>query len=224
MTAAFQPRTTGPAYLSGSRFASCRRAPRFRNTRPAKRVAGRKTAPRNFFRATPKPRRELLPQVTGTHLESRTYRYVFAPGCVVAPNNAAVLSGPPQISLAPISRPNVDTFHTTFPGNYSLLNLFNGNAGEYIKSTAEVLAVKGPFWVAARFGGNATAAVAANSIAWAGTGLTIVMTAADIAQGAVNGMAVKTYEQNASSTRPEDGGGTYVGGGLIVSDPFDFLH
>ena len=91
MTAAFQPRTTCPAHLSGSRFlASCRRAPRCRNARPAKRVAGRKTAPRNFFRAPSKPRRELLPQVTGTHLESRTYRYVFAPGCVVGPNNAPI--------------------------------------------------------------------------------------------------------------------------------------
>ena len=89
MTAAFQHRTTGPAHLSGSRFASCRRAPRFRNTRPAKRAAGQKTAPRNFFRAPSKPRRENRSQVTGTHLESRTYRYVFAPGCVVAPNSTA---------------------------------------------------------------------------------------------------------------------------------------
>ena len=87
MTAAFQHRTTGPAHLSGSRFASCRHAQRFRNTRPAKRAAGRKTASRIFFRAPSKPRRELLPQVTGTHLESRSYRYVFAPGCVVAPNS-----------------------------------------------------------------------------------------------------------------------------------------
>jgi len=101
MTAAFQHPTTGPAHLSGSRCASCRRAPRFRNTRPAKRVAGQKTAPRNFSRATPKPRRELLPQVTGTHLESRTYRYVFAPGCVVAPNSTATTNsgGTVQISL-----------------------------------------------------------------------------------------------------------------------------
>ena len=56
--------------------------------RPAKRVAGQKTASRNFFRAPSKPRRETAPQVSGTHLESRSYRYVFVSGCVVAPNNA----------------------------------------------------------------------------------------------------------------------------------------
>jgi len=93
MTAAFQHRTTGPAHLSGSRFASCRHAQRFRNTRPAKRVAGQKTASRNFFRAPPKPRRENRSQVTGTHLESRTYRYVFVSGCVVAPDSAATGGG-----------------------------------------------------------------------------------------------------------------------------------
>ena len=92
MTAAFQPRTTGPADLSGRRFASCRRAPRRRNARPAKRVAGQKTASRNFFRVPLKPRRELLPQVTGTHLESRTYRYVFAPGCVVGPHRVPTVT------------------------------------------------------------------------------------------------------------------------------------
>ena len=106
MTAAFQPRTTGPAHLSGSRFASCRRAPQSRNTRPAKRVAGRKTAPRIFFRATPKPRQETAPQVTGTHLESRSYRYVFAPGCVVAPNSAATSTGGGPASILQTSTIN----------------------------------------------------------------------------------------------------------------------
>lgn len=108
MTAAFQHRTTGPAHLSGSRFASCRRAPRFRNTCPAKRVAGQKTAPRDFFRAAPKTRLAPLSQVTETHQESCSYRYVFVSGCVVAPNSAdgmpgdalkaLVLSGPQYAS------------------------------------------------------------------------------------------------------------------------------
>lgn len=126
MTAAFQHRTTGPAHLSGSRFASCRHAQRFRNTRPAKRAAGRKTASRIFFRAPSKPRRELLPQVTGTHLESRSYRYVFAPGCVVAPNSAALTFnsqlGPlPSLTITPSTTVLVyvwdaDTSHTS-PGH-----------------------------------------------------------------------------------------------------------
>jgi hypothetical protein len=113
MTAAFQHHTTGPAYLSGRRCASpsraWHRAPRRRNARPAKRVAGRKTASRIFFRATPKPRLENRAQVTGTHLESRTYRYVFAPGCVVGPNNTAAI-----IASATATFSQQNTFGQTF--------------------------------------------------------------------------------------------------------------
>jgi hypothetical protein len=90
MTAAFQPRTSGPAHHGPSRFfASPPRAPRSRHARPAKRVAGQKTASRNFFSAAPKTCPEIAPQVTHTHQESLTYVFVFVSGCVSAPNSGA---------------------------------------------------------------------------------------------------------------------------------------
>jgi hypothetical protein len=93
MTAAFQHRTTGPAYLSGRRCASPSRVLRRRSARPVHRGAGQKLAS-GFFRSRPAPRaRKVAPQITATHLESRTYRYVFAPGCVVAPNSGATITG-----------------------------------------------------------------------------------------------------------------------------------
>ena len=89
MTVAFQPRTNGPAHRGQSRFfASPPRAPRHRHARPAKRLAGQKTAPGIFFAAPPKTHPETVTQVTNTHQESTTYVFVFAPGCAVAPNNA----------------------------------------------------------------------------------------------------------------------------------------
>ena len=89
MTAAFQPRTNGPAHRGQSRFfASPPRAPRCRHARPAKRRAGRKTAPGIFFAAAPKPCPEAATQSIGTHQESATYVFVFVPGCAVAPNSA----------------------------------------------------------------------------------------------------------------------------------------
>ena len=88
MTAAFQPRTNGPAHQGGSRFfASPPRAPRHRHSRPANRRADRKTAPGIFFAAPPKTRLETVSQVTNTHQESTTCVFVFAPGCAVGPNN-----------------------------------------------------------------------------------------------------------------------------------------
>jgi hypothetical protein len=85
------PTTTGPR-SGGSRFASppraWRRAPRSRNSRPAKRFAGSKTASRKNFSRPSILRPELFPQVTETHQESVTYVFDFAPGCAVAPNNA----------------------------------------------------------------------------------------------------------------------------------------
>lgn len=89
MTAAFQPPRTAPARPAGSRFfASPPRAPRHRHARPAKRLAGQKTAPGIFFAAPPKTHPETVTQVTNTHQESATYVFVFVPGCAVAPNNA----------------------------------------------------------------------------------------------------------------------------------------
>lgn len=51
-----------------------------------------KTAPRIFFAASPHARPVLPTQVTETHLESVTYVYRNAPGCVVAPNSGPVLT------------------------------------------------------------------------------------------------------------------------------------
>jgi hypothetical protein len=59
---------------------------RARNARPAKCVAGSKTASRKIFSAPSNPRLENAPQVTNTHQESVTYVFDFASGCVVAPN------------------------------------------------------------------------------------------------------------------------------------------
>ena len=90
MTAAFQPRTNGPAHRGQSCFfASPSRAPRHRHSRPVKRLAGRKTAPGIFFAAPPKTRPETPSQSLGTHQESTTYVFVFVPGCAVAPNSVA---------------------------------------------------------------------------------------------------------------------------------------
>ena len=90
MTAAFQPPRTASARPGGSRFfASPPRAPRHRHARPAKRLAGRKTAPGIFFVPVPKTRPETVTQVTNPHQESATYVFVFVSGCAVAPNNAA---------------------------------------------------------------------------------------------------------------------------------------
>jgi hypothetical protein len=58
---------------------------RARNARPAKCVAGSKTASRKIFSAPSNPRLENAPQVTNTHQESVTYVFDFASGCVVAP-------------------------------------------------------------------------------------------------------------------------------------------
>ena len=126
MTAAFQHRTTGPADLSGRRCASLSRVLRHRSARPVHRCAGRRLAS-GFFRSRPAPRaRKVAPQVTGTHLESRSYRYVFAPGCVVAPNSAALTFnsqlGPlPSLTITPSTTVLVyvwdaDTSHTS-PGH-----------------------------------------------------------------------------------------------------------
>jgi hypothetical protein len=102
MTAAFQPRTNGPAHQGGSRFfASPPRALRHRHARPAKRLAGQKTAPGIFFAAPPKTHRETPSQSLGTHQESVTYVFVFAPGCAVAPNSGlSDLSGLASLSNA----------------------------------------------------------------------------------------------------------------------------
>ncbi len=92
MTAAPQPRTSGPARRGQSRFAppsrTCRRDPSRWTARPANRLAGRKTAPGIFLAPAPKTRQETVSLSLGTHQESSTYVFVFAPGCVVAPNGA----------------------------------------------------------------------------------------------------------------------------------------
>jgi hypothetical protein len=84
------PTTTGQRQRGSRFFASpsrvWRRAPRWRNARPAKRVAGPKTASRIFFRAPPKTRPETATQTLGTHQETWVWAYDFAPGCAVAPN------------------------------------------------------------------------------------------------------------------------------------------
>ena len=183
MTAAIQPRTTGPAHLSGSRFASCRRAPRFRNTRPAKRVAGQKTASRNFFRATPKPRRETAPQATGTHLESRTYRYVFAPGCVVAPNSGETgasiannaFGNTTNMNCAPTSiRTIVTTATGTDPGIGAMQNQVaatQGRPGQNWNTQGTILGPNGSIYATTMttvLNANGVPSYAQQNVAWPG--------------------------------------------------------
>ena len=91
MTAAPQPRTSGPARRGQSRFAppsrTCRRDPHRWTARPANRLAGQKTAPGIFLAPARKTRQETVSLTLGTHQESSTYVFVFAPGCAVAPNS-----------------------------------------------------------------------------------------------------------------------------------------
>ena len=90
MLATMQRTTTGPRFR-GSRFFAARiwrRAPRWKNARPAKRVAGQKTAPRKIFSAAPKTRRENASQTLGTHQKNSVFAYDFASGCAVGPNSA----------------------------------------------------------------------------------------------------------------------------------------
>ena len=96
--AATQHPSTSARRLFSRKRASCRRAPQRPRSRPAQRLAGQKLAS-GFFRSRPAPRaRKVAPQITGTHQESRSYRYVFAPGCVVAPNSVTVALG---LAIAP---------------------------------------------------------------------------------------------------------------------------
>ena len=98
MTAAFQHRTSGPAYRGLSRFFACsgtqRHGPRFRHSRPAKRLAGRKTAPGIFLAPTLETRPEATTQTLGLHKETCVFGYDFASGCAVAPNSTTTSSGP----------------------------------------------------------------------------------------------------------------------------------
>ncbi len=91
MTAAPQPRTSGPARRGQSRFAplsrTCRRDPSRWTARPANRLAGQKTAPGIFLAPARKTHQETVSLTLGTHQESGTYGFVFAPGCAVAPNS-----------------------------------------------------------------------------------------------------------------------------------------
>jgi hypothetical protein len=95
MMAAIPRTTTGSARPGGSRFASAprvwRRAPRRRHVRPENRVAGRKTAPRNFFRAAPPRARQTLLLILILHRENPSAEWQLVLGCVIDPNNAATL-------------------------------------------------------------------------------------------------------------------------------------
>jgi len=87
MTAAIQPRTPGPAYHSGSRFASPSRAPHRRNVRPANRRASRKLAS-GFFRSNPAPHaRRVAAQAADERPACTIFSYQTASGYTVAPNS-----------------------------------------------------------------------------------------------------------------------------------------
>ena len=101
--------TTGPR-SGGSRFFASppcvwQRAPRSRNARPANRLAGRKTASRNFFRTPSKSRLETATQTLGTHQENYVWAYDFASGCAVAPKsggqNVYITSAGDSVPLTP---------------------------------------------------------------------------------------------------------------------------
>ena len=103
MTAAPQPRTSGPARRGQSRFAppsrTCRRDPSRWTARPANRLAGRKTAPGIFLAPARKTRQETVSLTLGTHQESSTYVFVFAPGCAVGPNSGLYASTDDTMAL-----------------------------------------------------------------------------------------------------------------------------
>lgn len=77
---------------SRRRMPPSRRASRWQNTCPAKRVAGRKTASRKFFSRPSILRPANASQTLGTHQATWVWAYDFAPGCAVAPNRAAGVS------------------------------------------------------------------------------------------------------------------------------------
>jgi len=92
-----QPTTTGPR-SGGSRFfasppRTCRISHSRQTSRPAKRIAGRKTAPGIFLRTTPKTHPANLPQVTETHQENSVTYYGIVLGCVVDPNSGDANAG-----------------------------------------------------------------------------------------------------------------------------------
>ena len=85
--------TTQPRFESG-RQESRLIAPRHRrNTCPANRTPGRKTASGFFWRQCPKTRPANRSQVVGTHQENAVFFVTTALGCVVAPNNVASGAG-----------------------------------------------------------------------------------------------------------------------------------
>lgn len=89
---------------SRRRMPPSRRASRWQNTCPAKRVAGRKTASRKFFSRPSILRPANASQTLGTHQATWVWAYDFAPGCAVAPNNTATTL--PTVTVTD-SRPGV---------------------------------------------------------------------------------------------------------------------
>jgi len=81
---------------SRRRMPPSRRASRWQNARPAKRVAGQKTAPRKIFSRPSILRPANATQTLGTHQANYLWAYDFASGCAVAPNS--VTSGWPTVT------------------------------------------------------------------------------------------------------------------------------
>ena len=109
-----------------------------------------------------------------------------------------------------------NSFDQTFVGSFSLNNLANGNLGEYGESVGETLGVKGPIYLFGRKVCPKAANVALKGVSVAGTTLTVGATAYDLGNGLINNSFNQVWNSSAGPAGP---GETYVGGGLIVSDP-----
>jgi RHS repeat-associated protein len=107
---------------------------------------------------------------------------------------------------------NMD-YDNTFLGSFSLFNLFNGNATEFLTHEAGTQAAE---LAAEKAGADIEPFALAAEVALLG-----LSTAVDM-MGLMIKHAVNQIPR--SSTNPIDGGGTYVGDGIIVSpDPGQFL-
>jgi hypothetical protein len=109
-----------------------------------------------------------------------------------------------------------NSFDNTFVGSFSLNNLANGNIGAYGESVAETVGVKGSIYGLGRTVCPKAANIAAKGAGLAGTALTVGATAYDLGNGLINNTVNQVWN---SSSGPAGPGETYVGGGIIVSDP-----
>jgi len=157
-----QPTTTGPR-SGGSRFfasppRTCRISHSRQTSRPAKRIAGRKTAPGIFLRTTPKTHPANLPQVTETHQENSVTYYGIVLGCVVETQGETTTQRGEWVpdysyeslreyeknnTLAAMNAVRNNTLNNAGPNSLGGRGLENGNAGSDPVVKREVLPESG---------------------------------------------------------------------------------